>query len=463
MTTGSIPRHLIAFALPMLAGSLLQTAYSFIDAIWVGRFLGTAALAAVTVSFPVIFVLIALGAGLTMATNVLIAQHFGAGNHAEVRKVVDNSTLLIGALSILLLIIGEALAPEILRAMRTPAAVLPLAVSYIRIFLLALPFGFGLFLARSMLQGIGDSKTPLYFQTASVLLNTALDPLLIFGLLGFPRLGLNGAAWSNVIAQGISLAALFIYLQRKRTPVTPNWRNPHLDAATLWLIIRIGVPSAAQQTVVSFGAVVVTGIVNGYGPVAVAAYGAASRIDQIAFIPALTFGLAISTVAGQNLGAGAFDRVREVFRWGVLQSGGITLVGSVLAVAAPRALLRIFTDDAEVIAVGVAYLRIVGGLYVFLAVMFVANGITNGAGHTLVTTAVTLLSLWVVRVPVALYLSRRLDSIVGIWYAIGLSFMVGMLLGLGYYLSGRWRHPVVRRRPIPNTATALLGDEAGEA
>jgi len=137
-------------------------------------------------------------------------------------------------------------------------------------------------------------------------------------------------------------------------------------------------------------------------------------------------------------------------------------MGSVLAVATPQTLLRIFTTDPEVITLGVLYLRIVGGLYVFLAVMFIANGITNGAGHTLVTTGITVMSLWVVRVPLALFLSRELGSVVGVWYAIGFSFVIGMLLALGYYLSGRWQHPIVRRS-LPNTAPLLLDDEAGDS
>ena len=229
MTTGSIPRHLLLFALPILAGSLLQTAYSFIDAIWVGRFLGTVALAAITVSFPIVFALIALGAGLTLATNVLIAQYFGAHRRGELRKVVDSSLALIGLLSLILLLIGELLAPRALRAMRTPPEVLPLAVGYIRVYLLALPFSYGLFLTRSMMQGVGDSRRPLYFQTASVLLNTALDP----ADLRPARLPAAWPQWRGVVQRdcpGITLAALLFYLEWKPTLVTPNWRCPNLDS-----------------------------------------------------------------------------------------------------------------------------------------------------------------------------------------------------------------------------------------
>src|SRR4051812_2156326 len=179
LTTGSIPKHMVAFSIPMLMGSFLQTAYSFINAIWVGRFLGTSALAVVTVSFPVIFVLFAIGMGLTMATSILVSQNYGARRMDELRKVVDSSTVLIYSLSIVLTVLGELFAPTILRAMDTPADIFDASVGYLRIFLLSMPLGFGLFLTRSLLQGVGDSKTPLYFQLGSVLLTTALDPVLM--------------------------------------------------------------------------------------------------------------------------------------------------------------------------------------------------------------------------------------------------------------------------------------------
>lgn len=247
LTTGSIPHHLIAFSLPMLAGSALQTAYSFINAVWVGKYLGKTALAAVTVSFPVIFVLIAVGAGLTMATNILISQYFGARNHSALRKVVDSSNVLIGVLSLVILVVGEFFTPHILRMMDTPSDVFPLAAHYMRVFLLSIPFAFGLFLTRSMLQGIGDSKTPLYFQTASVIINTVLDPVLMFGLLGFPKLGLNGTAWASTFAQAVAVISLLIYMRRTSNPVAPVWTNIRVDWPTALTTIKIGIPSAVQQ------------------------------------------------------------------------------------------------------------------------------------------------------------------------------------------------------------------------
>jgi putative MATE family efflux protein len=444
LTTGSIPRHMVAFSIPMLIGSFLQTAYSFINAIWVGKFLGTAALAAVTVSFPVIFVLFAIGMGLTLATNILVSQNYGARRMDELRKVVDSSTVLTYSLGLVLTVLGELFAPSILRAMDTPPEVFAESVSYLRIFLLTLPFSFGLFLVRSLLQGVGDSKTPLYFQLGSVLFTTALDPVLIFGWMGLPKLGLNGTAWATLISQVVALIALIVWLRWRKVPVAPSWpRFSHLGPVTRQTL-RIGLPAAAQQSLVSIGMVMVTGLVNGFGESATAAFGAAVRIDQLAVMPAMTFGMAISTLTAQNLGAGHYHRVREIFFWGCLFNGGVTLVSSVLAVTFPEALLRIFVSDPAVIAPGVSYLHIVGSSYVFFALVFVSNGILNGAGHTLTTTLFTLISLWVVRVPLAWWLSRHMGSVTGVWYAISLSLVVSLVVSMAYYASGRWMGALVK-------------------
>jgi Na+-driven multidrug efflux pump len=230
----------------------------------------------------------------------------------------------------------------------------------------------------------------------------------------------------------------------------------------MWTTVRIGIPSAVQQSLTSVSMVFVIGIVNGFGENATAAFGAASRVDQLAFMPALTFSMAVSTLAGQNIGANRPHRIREIFLWGCLLSGGITLGASLLAVSLPRVLMRIFTGDPLLIDLGADYLRIVGACYLFFAIMFVSNGIINGSGHTFATAVISLVSLWVVRVPVAYALSRRLGSVDGVWYAIALSFGISMLASLGYYLTGRWRRPIARRPGAPLTPAAAFGEETAE-
>jgi putative MATE family efflux protein len=435
----------MAFALPMLAGNLLQTAYSFINAFWVGKFLGTAALAAVTVSMPVVFLTFALAGGLTLATNVLVAQYFGARDYPRVRRTVQTSGALIGVVSLLLLGMGLLFSAGVLRAINTPADILARAEGYLRIMLWSIPLSFGVFLIGSMLRGIGDSQTPVYFQAASVVLNAALDPLLMFGWLGFPRLGLNGTACATLIAQVFAVVGLLLWVPRKRPLVAPDWRHLGVEWPTGLLLLRIGLPAMVQQSVVSVSMVVITSLVSGFGTVADAAFGAALRIDQIAFLPALTVGAATSTLAGQNIGARQFARVRWVYWWAMLLSGGISLVITGLAVGLPRIWLRAFLSDAEAISIGVGYLRIVGFTYVLYAAMFVSHGVINGAGHTTATTLISVITLWGVRLPLAAVLSEHLHAESGIWLGMLVSVGASMLLSQGYYFSGRWRKPVVRK------------------
>lgn len=448
LTVGSIPRHLVAFSLPMLAGSTLQTAYSVINAIWVGKGLGKAELAAVTVSFPVFFFLMAVAGGLTMAANILSAQSYGAKDFDQLRRVVRNSVVLTIGIGIACVAFGHFTAEWILERMNTPSTVLPMAASYLQVFLLSIPFMFGLFLMASLLRGTGDSTTPLYFQAAGVALTIILDPVLMFGWLGFPRLGLNGTAVATIISNIGTMVALLAYLQRKRHLVAPDWRHLGLDWWMSKLTLKIGIPSMVQQGLVSVGMLVVVGLVNAYGENGAAAFGAAMRIDQIAFMPAMTIGMAVSTLAGQNIGARQFGRVKEVFKWGLIIGCGITALGSLLVVGLPRVLLLAFLNDPAVIPIGVSYLRIVGGAYVLFALMFVSNGVINGAGHTLVTTFITLLGLWGVRVPLAYYLSNTTHRIEGIWWGMVAGFSVGAVLSFAYYLSGRWKRPIVRKTPV---------------
>lgn len=483
LTVGSIPRNLILFSLPMLMGNVLQTAYSVVNAVWVGKFLGKSALAAVSVSFPVVFALMALAGGLTMAANILISQYAGAREWPEVKRVVQTSTIFVVAISVALMVVGEICAVPLLKMMATPPEVMPLAVGYLHILLLTLPFQFVMFLLASMLRGVGDSTTPLYFQTVFLIITAVLDPLLMFGWLGFPKLGLNGTAVAMFATMACASASLFIYLARKRHVVAPDWRNLRPDWAIGWLTLKIGMPSALQQALVAVGAVVVVTLVNHFGENAAAAFGAALRIDQIAFMPAMTTGLAVSTLAGQNIGAKQYHRVHQVFWWGLILGVGITLVVALLAYLAPGFLMRMFVDDhrdPEVIRIGIVYLRIMAISYIIYAVMFTSNGIINGAGHTVRTTIFTLIALWLVRVPMAALFSQypvvngalvipyavfqwhgvlhlpvpaalagAFHRVEGIWYAMVASVATGMVISLVYYASGLWKRAIIKHRLQP--------------
>lgn len=455
MTVGSIPRHLIMFSLPMLTGNVIQTLYGLVNAFWVGKCLGKEALAAVTGSFPIVFLLMAMAMGLTMGTGILVSQFAGAKDWDRLKKTMQTSTSLLGFVAVFFVVLGWVLAGDIMRWMRTPADVYEMSVEYLRIYVLSMPATFGLFLIASGLRGIGDSKTPLYFQAGALIATAALDPVLMFGWLGFPKYGLNGTAIATVVAQSISVLALVICVARRKSIASPDWRRLSIHGPTLWHLLVVAVPSMVQQSLVSLGMAFVTSIIMRFGDSALAGFGAGMRVDGIAFMPALTFGGSVSMLVGQNIGAGQVHRVREVFRWGVILCGGITLSIAILAVAAPHFLVTLFINEAdskEVVTIGVHYLRIVAISYVFFAVFFVANGVINGAGYTFVTTVISLVALWVARVPLAIYLSHKMHAVEGVFYAMTISNAISMSIAVCCYLSGFWKKPIIRKQPQPEPA-----------
>lgn len=464
MTTGSVARNLLSFSIPMLLGNVIHTAYSIINTAWVGNGLGTSSMAAITISFPIVFILLAVAGGLTLATNVLVSQSFGAKDFERVKTVARNSLLLTGAAGFVCLIVGHFAASLLVTLTNTPADVAPIAEAYIRLFVLTTPFLFVTFHFAATLRGVGDSKTPLYFQAGSLLLTGILDPFLMFGWLGLPRLGLNGTAVATIICQSGSCILLGAYLVRINHIAAPDWRRWKIDWGVSLLTLKIGLPSMLQQSFVAVGILMVVSLVNPFGAHSAAAYGIAMRIDQLAFMPALAMSMAASTLAGQNIGARHYGRVSEVLRWSILISCAFTLPAAAASISIPDWLMGLFSSDADVIRTGAHCLRVAGIGYLFVAVMFSSNGVINGSGHTIATTLFTLVVFYVVRIPVGILLSEWLDSVDGIWYAILMSYVAGVSMSLSYYRSGRWRKPVHGRKHAAEASEeAPTAEEAVEA
>jgi putative MATE family efflux protein len=447
---GSIPRHLLSFSLPMLLGNLIQIGYSLINTIWVGHLVGEDAVGAVGISFPILFILIGFAMGITMATTILVSQYYGARDYGMVEKVVNNSfslPLIVGVALTFACILSRNF---LLGLMKTPPENFAMASSYLKIMLLSFILTYMGFLISSILRGIGDTVTPLIFMSVGMGLNAMLDPFLIGGFGPFPRLGLNGAAYATLISQAIALGLGFAYLNRKNHLVAFHPRKLIFDRHLNFLVFKIGVPSIIQQSLVSIGAMFVTSFVNSFGSAATNAFGAVGRVDMIAFMPAMSMSMAVAALTGQNLGAGKPQRVKEIFKSGIVMTSSITIFISLIVVFLSKLILTMFGlgDDAKVMDIGMTYLRIVGSSYLFFAVMFISNGVINGAGHTMITMTFSLLSLWLVRVPVSWWLSKTSLGITGIWIAIALSFVATMIVSLTYYFSGRWKKSAVIKAPV---------------
>jgi putative MATE family efflux protein len=440
LTVGSIPKHLVSFSLPMLIGNMLQSGYSIINMIWVGNIVGEGGLGATAVSFPIMFILIGIAAGVSMATAVLVAQFYGAKKYDQLKMVVDNSVYMQLALSVVLITSGILCTNFLLKLMDTPQEIFAMASGYLKISLSGVLFLYLMFTISSILRGLGDTVRPLMFMGAGVVLNAILDPFLIIGIFPFPKLGLNGAALASVISQAISLVIAVIYLNRKNHLIAIDFRKFRLDKHMIWLISKIGFPSTVQQCLVSVGSAFVTKYVNFFGPSAIAAFGAASRIDMVATMPAIAIGMAATALTGQNLGANKPERVKEIFKWALMLGTILSGIVAIFAFIFPRLILSMFIHHEPVLAIGVQYLRIVAPCYFLFALMFVSSGVVNGAGQTIIPMMLTLISLWAVRVPLAWYLSQHTPlQAKGIWIAMAIGFVVTATIGYLYYLTGRWK------------------------
>lgn len=443
-TQGSIPRHLIAFTIPMFIGNLLQALYNTIDSIWVGQFLGPQALAAVSVSFSIIFALISLVVGLTMAVTTLVSQYYGAGDYQQVKKTIANAFILLSLFALLLSFIGILSRKTILVLINVPPDVLELAAQYLGVFLVGLVPMFLYNVAGAILRGLGDSHTPLKFLAYATGLNILLDPVLIFGLGPIPSLGIAGAALATVIAQSISAIVAIKYLAHYSKLLDFNQGIAILDRDLAQKIFVIGLPAGIQQMFVSLSGLAVNSLVNRFGSVTMAGFGVGLKLEQFAFLPALSLGIAVSALVGQNLGANKGARVGAIVKWSALLGVGLTGLGTVVAVAWPHFLVALFSHDPQVIHVGVVYLRIVSLSYMAYALMFTFNGVLRGAGDTLASMLITIFALWAVRVPLAAYLSS-LPGLAerGVFYGVFASPIVGMLMYYAYYRTGRWKRHTI--------------------
>ncbi len=462
LTQGSEGRNIFRFAVPMLVGHMFQQLYTFVDQIIVGRFLGKEALASVGASFPVIFTLIALIIGIATGGTIVISQFFGAKKFKEVKRTIDTIFIIMGISAVIMTVVGLTFSEQIFTLMKLPEELMPTANAYFSIYVSGLVVFFGYNGVAAVLRGMGDSITPLYFMILATLLNIGLDLLFIVKL-GW---GIEGAAYATIIAQGTAFIVAVIYLNRTHELIKFNIRDFAFDREIAKQSLRIGLPTGLQHTFVALGMMALMGIVNGFGTNVVAAFTAAGRLDSLAIIPSMVFSTALSTFVGQNIGAGKIDRVKRGLQRTMLMSSATAIGITLLIILFKYPLMKLFTTDQEVIQIGGGYLTIVTSFYLLFTWMFIYGGVMRGAGDTIIPMFITLFSLWIIRIPVAVFLSQETIEVFGftikgmglgpegIWWAIPSGWGFGMILSFIYYKTGRWKTKTVMKAKVePATIT----------
>jgi putative MATE family efflux protein len=438
LTTGKESKLILEFAAPMLLGTIFQQLFSIVDSIVVGNFIGKEALAAVGASFPVIFVMVSMIIGLVMGTTVVISQYFGAGDIARVKKAIDTMYIYSAIAGVISTIVGLIIAEPLLRLLDLPENILPQASQYLRIYLSGMLIFFGYNGTSAVLRGLGDSKTPLYF----LIIATVANIILVLLFVAVFHWGIAGAAYATLVANAIAFGLAIYWLNRTHKIIRISLTGMHFDRETFRQSIRIGLPTGIQQTLVAIGGLALLGIVNKFGTNVIAGYSVASRLDAMAMIPAMSFSQALSTFVGQNIGANRPERIRTGLIATLKMSGLVTVITSLTVLLGGHLLMALFTKDPDVIRAGDQYLTIISSFYMVFSLMFIYTGLLRGAGDTLIPMFFSLLSLWLIRIPVAWFLSGKIGA-VGIWWSIPAGWIVGLALSWMYYKTGRWKKMAV--------------------
>ena len=389
LTTGSVPRRTLLFALPIFLSNLFQQLYNAVDSLIVGRFIGQQALAAVSSSSSLIMLLVGFINGVSLGAGVLIARYYGAEEEDQVERAVHTTLALGLAAGVALTVLGVALTPLILRWMGTPADVIHNSVLYFRVYFLGSAAVVLYNMGASILQSVGDSRSPMVYLIAASLTNVVLDLLFVAVF----RWGVDSAALATILSQILSALLAFRRLARTRACYRVNWRRVRFEGPMLRQVVTLGIPSGVQNSVVSLANVIVQSNINAFGSFAMAGCGAYSKIEGFAFLPVTCFALALSTFVSQNLGARRFDRVRQGMRFGLLCSPLLAEgIGLVIFAFAPF-LISLFNSDPAVVAFGVNDARTVALFYCLLSFSHCCAGILRGMGRPVVPMAI-MLCVW---------------------------------------------------------------------
>ncbi len=443
MTQGTPWRLILKFTLPLLVGNILQQLYNIVDSMVVGNLIGIDALAAVGTTFPIIFLINSLFMGIGMGASIIISQYFGAGDAHSVKKSVDTIyvSMFIAALPVTLL--GLLISRPLLVLINTPADILQLSTTYMQIIFIGTLASFGYNINSGILQGLGDSRSPVTYLAIATVTNILLD-LLFVGVFSW---GVAGVAWATVISQVIAFAFGLYHINRHQSMFRLSWHGLIYDRAILFDSIRLGLPAGIQNMMFSLGTMVMQSLINSYQAVFMAGFNGANKIDSFAFLPMLTFSTAITTYVGQNIGAGRIDRVKHGLRSAMWMSliVCVLICGLILVLAGP--LMRMFTQDQAVVAAGEQYLYRVVPFYFLLAALFLLNGTLRGAGESVIPLLASMASLWLARVPLAYWLAAAFGRD-NMFFSFPLGWLLGLLIVIPYYIKGRWKNKsMVRTDP----------------
>ena len=441
LTEGKPLKLLFFFALPMVIGNFFQQLYNMVDSMVVGKFVGEDALAAVGSSFPVVFLAVAIAAGLSMGCTVVISQLFGAGQIREMKTTISTALIALGAIGLAIMAAGELAAGPLLKLLGTDADIMADSLTYLRIYFGGAVFLFLYNTLNGIYNALGDSNTPLKFLMVSALTNIGLDLLFVIRF----HMGVAGVAWATLIAQGLcAVVSFFVLIKRMKNmesePAAADKKFAFFEANAARRIARVGVPSMLQQSIVSLSMMFMQGLVNSYGKVFVAGYTAATKIDTLAMMPNMNFSNAMSSYTAQNIGAGKDKRVVQGYKACLLMVLIFSLIITGIIYLFGPQLLSLFLNsgsEGSAMGYGLRYMKTVSVFYVLMGLMFVGNGLLRGAGDMGAFMLSSMSNLFS-RVAIAYLLAHFIGSS-AIWWSIPIGWGIGTIFSFIRVQSGKWK------------------------
>lgn len=438
LTVGNESKCIFNFAFPMLIGSLFQQLYNTADSIIVGRFIGKNAMAAVSGANPIMFLLTSFLMGITLGFSILISQYYGSKNMDKVKATIDTTYIFIFIASFFITIIGVFFSGKILEIMNTPSEIFDLAKGYLVIIFAGTLFSTGYNSVCAILRGLGDSTNPLYFLILATILNIILDIVFII----YFNMGVNGVALATIIAQSVAFIFSVVYLNKRHDVFKIKLTSLKYDAQIFKIGLKLGLPSAIQQTLFSIGNITLQSLVNSYGTSAMAAFGAGSKIETFISLPIMNLGSAVSTFVAQNIGAGKVDRVKKGVKSSINMALSISLFVLIIFFLFKENLIKLFNTDPEVVAIGGRYLLTIGPFFFLIGISFMLTSAIRGAGASMFAMISSMISLWIARIPAAYFLSS-IYGVNGIWMGIPIGWCVGLIVTGIYYKKGYWKNKAV--------------------
>lgn len=443
MTVGKPWEDIVIFTVPMLLGNIAQQLYNTVDSVVVGQFVGDNALAAVGSAGPILNLLIVLFVGISMGSGIMVSQYLGARNKEALSETIGTSIVLTAIASLLVMVAATLTARPLLELLSTPETIIDWCTSYLRIMFLGVA-GMAFYnILSGILRGLGDSMSALLYLLVASGLNIVLDLLFVVRF----DMGVAGVSLATVIAQAISALLCIRRLTKLQELFTMEWKYVRLFKKYAAGIIRLGVPSGLTQAIMSMAMLVVQSLTNSFGELFIAANVIVMRVDGFAMMPNFSFGTAMTTYAGQNVGAGEHKRVSEGAKQGTIMAMGTSAVIVALILIFGRYLMRIFTNTPELVELSMNMMRILAVGYVAVAVTQTLSGVMRGAGDTMTPMWISLVTTIVIRIPVAyglVYLTKTPELPQGqracVFISLLISWVLGAVITSIFYRRGKWKN-----------------------